>query len=282
MNRSCQRGLLLALLTLSLSVAAQPADEAAPAPEAQNQDAKTEGKLALSGPEAQVFGQEDYGWYIFYGNMTTYPRFDNASKTIDRQINKTFRLLAPGFDDVKTFSDQRDELMLHSPFFGVVKVLDDKWDVFWQIGYTAGKVRTKSSDMSLALIPLLTDVELKRASLFTGFGSHWHPWGAAEMRKYDSMLERIKATKWFFASSVNFNYLFFEADIKAGPWPFGSLLNLKQTQHWRVWNISTLVGFDVPLSKRTLFSFNVNYNHFIDYGGDFSGPSVSSYFKTFF
>ncbi len=223
-----------------------------------------------------------YDWYLFAGDMFSFPRLDNASKQIDRQINRTFRMIAPHFKDVKTFADQRDTLMIQTPFLGLVRVLNDNLDVFVQAGYTAGSVRTRAENWSLLILPLHTDVKFERSNFFIGLGSHWHPWGSAELKAYDSWGERFRGSKIFFAGSVNYNYLTFDADVRAGLGPFGKPLRIQQSDIWRLWNVSTLVGVDVPYNERTMFCFNVNYNTFLDHGADFSGFASSIYLKWFF
>ena len=225
---------------------------------------------------------QDYRWCFFAGNMTNFPRLKDASDRVDREVNKTLRLIAPGFDDVKSFGDQRDDVMIHTPFLGFGRILNDYFDVFLQAGYTRGVVETKATDWSLLLVPLRTNVTFERSSFFLGLGTHWHPWGRPVLMKYDGWKARVRGTKPFFATSVNWNYLTFDADVKGAFFPLGNILHIEQSDIFKVWSWSALVGVDMPLTKHTCFSYNVNYNTFFRYGDDFSGPSMSVYMKYLF
>lgn len=238
-------------------------------------------KLKLRGAEA-IEGEAHSPWYFFFGNMTNFPNLHDASKQIDSQITKPLKLLAPGFDAPKSFSNQRNDVMIHTPFVGLVRELNSHWDLFVQSGYTQGKVRTKDTDLSILLAPLYTNITFKRSSFFAGVGTHWHPWGTCTMTQYDSWAARLRAAKPFFATSINWNYLTFDADIKAGFVPFRKAIRITKSDTFEIWSHNAVFGVDVPLDKKTLFAFNVNYNTFFEHGADFSGPSFSTYIKRYF
>ena len=221
-------------------------------------------------------------WYLSIGMASNHPQLRAAEKQIDSEINGLFGLIAPGFDDVRTFSDQRDTFMIWTPFVSVGRTLSTRWDLFGQVGYTAGKVRTKATDPSLLLLPLHTDVSFERSAFFAGLGVEWFPWEMPELRKYTSLTDRLTHSKPFLGTTLNWNYLTANADVKAALVPFGTLLKIEQPETWRVWNAALYVGLDVPLGSRTTLCANVAYNLFFDYGDDFNGPSGSIYWQWHF
>ncbi|HQM99510.1 MAG TPA: hypothetical protein PLL36_00450 [Candidatus Hydrogenedentes bacterium] len=121
--------------------------------------------------------EKERDWYLSIGSSNSYPRMKDAEARIDNEVNRMFRLVAPGFEDVKTFSDQRDDLMIWTPFLSVGRKLSEHLAAFAQVGYTAGSVHTKGTNASLLLLPLHTDVTFKRSSFFAGLGVEWYPWG---------------------------------------------------------------------------------------------------------
>jgi len=220
--------------------------------------------------------------YGFIGIVNNQPRLDSAAKEIDRQINRPFRLLAPGFDDVRTFEDQRDDMAIWNVFGGVGHVLSERWDAFFQAGYAAGEVRTQATDASWLLAPLHTEVTLERSSAFVGPGLAYYPWGMVERREYESWADRLKKAKPFATATISFNYLTFEADVKAGPVPFKRLLRKTTSEQWRLWSGGLSLGLDIPATERSVLSLNGQYTFFVDHADDFSGPAFNLYWKRFF
>ncbi len=79
---------------------------------------ETDGKLEVKG-----LGN----WYLIHGSSNNHPKLDEASELIDNQINKPFKAIAPGFSDVRTFSDQRAHCQIykanHLGFFHVCLII---------------------------------------------------------------------------------------------------------------------------------------------------------------
>lgn len=260
-RKSRHSSTLLTLATLALYVASAP---------------------AWCEVDSETPAEEDSGWYFFNGNSNNHPRLNTASSEIDANINQTLRLILPAFDDVTTFSDQRDDFMIMTPFIGVGKVLSPKWDAFFQTGYSAGKVRTEATDFSILLIPFHTDVELERSTFFASLGLIHFPCGMAERAKGRTIGKRFRQAKPYVGGTLNWNYLTFDARIKAGPVPLTNIIRFNQTRHWRPWSVGFLAGLDIPMTRRGVLSINAQYTAFIDYGDDFSGPTFNVFWKRFF
>jgi hypothetical protein len=218
-------------------------------------------------------------WFLLFGGVNSHPRLEKASRLVDNQINHTFRLIAPGFDDVTTFADQRDDFMLWSPWFSVGRKLTTHLDVFLQAGYVEGEVESRASDTSIFLVPLHTDVRFHRSSLFLGTGFDWYPWGMAQKPLSGGLRECLKNTRPFMGLTQNWNYLTAGARVSAGfaPWP--DMLRVRQDERWSTWNTGFFVGTETPVTSRLLVCTDFSYNLFYKYSDDFSGPSVSFYCK---
>ncbi len=221
-------------------------------------------------------------WYFFLGNVNNHPRLANAQEQIHQQIDVPFRLIAPDFKDVRTFADQRDELMIWTPFVGVGRKLSTHWDAFFQVGYSKGKVRTRETDLSLLLLPFHMDMTEYRSSFFAGLGLGYFPLGLPELRKYDGFVDRLKSAKPFLVGTASWNYLTFEAKVKAGLVPIGNFIRIDQKDNWSPFSTGIGAGVDIPLTKSLVTSMNVQYTFFLDQGDDFSGPGISMYWKKFF
>ncbi len=223
--------------------------------------------------------EKQRNWYLSLGSSNSYPRMKDAEARIDNEVNGVFRLVAPGFKDVKTFSDQRDDMMIWTPFLSVGRKLSEYWAAFAQVGYTAGSVHSKGTDFSWLLLPLHTDITFKRSSFFAGLGIEWYPWGMAELRKYESLAERFKNAKPFLGTSLNWNYQTADAKVKAGLWPLGNFVRIKQHEVWTPWSSGFSAGLTTPLGPRSRYTVNITYNLYHENGDDFSGPSCSFYWQ---
>ncbi len=251
---------------------------AVPIADAQEKGAKSQqekGKVSDQSDDAKR-------WYLIIGSGNNHPRLKSASKQIDTQVNQTLRLAAPGFDDVRTLADQRDEFGIWTPYLGIGRTLSSHWDLFFQSGYSAGGVRTDTSDTSIILLPLHTDVRFDRSSFFAGLGLGYYPFGMTERRKYESIGDRLKSAKPFVVSTLNWNYLTFDADVRVGLGPFQELFRIKLDEKWSSWSTGLSLGVDVPVTKNTVFAMNAQYNHFFTNSDDFSGPSANFYWKYYF
>lgn len=224
-------------------------------------------------------GDQPSPWYFFHGSTNSHPQLDKADKQIDQELNSVFRIIAPGFDDVKTFSDQADDFMIWSPFIGVGRKFGNHWDVFFQVGGGVGKVRTESDDISILLLPWHTDVEIKRSNIFLGPGLAWYPFGFSETGRKMKVAEKIRAARPYLMTTLSWNRLTFKAHVRAGLRPFGNFVQNKQEDSWHPFSSGVGAGFDMPITKNTTLSLNSTYSFFFDYGDDFDGYNVSIFFK---
>lgn len=218
-------------------------------------------------------------WYFFHGSTNSHPRLHKADKLIDRQLNTPFRLIAPGFDDVRTFTDQAEDFMIWSPFIGIGRKFGDHWDAFFQIGGSAGSVRTESDDTSIVLLPFHADVKIERSNLFIGPGVAWFPFGFAPNKPKMSWGERFNRTRPYLVATLNWNRMTYKGDVRAGLKPFGNFIQRKQEDTWHPFSSNLGAGVDMPLTKRTTLSLNGQWVFMYDYGEDFAGPAFSIFFK---
>ncbi len=224
----------------------------------------------------------DSRWYVMTGAINLHPRFRDARELIDRRLNRPFRILAPGFEDVRTFADERDDFAIWMPFVGAGRTVGDHWEVFGHAGFTRGRVTTRQDRVSLLLLPLYTDVSLTRTSLYVGGGVTYYPWGFPRRDRYEGIAARLAEARPFIMSSLNWNYLGFEGRVKARFRPFPSILDFEERDRWRPWSTNVTIGVDVPLTARTVATVHAQYNIFLDHHADFGGPGMAIFLKRFF
>jgi hypothetical protein len=192
------------------------------------------------------------------------------------------RFFAPTFEDVYTVSDLRDDYLIWPPHIGIGRVLSPHWSVFFQCGYSAGKVRTKATDPSILLFPLHTDFEIKRAAAYVGLGLDFLPLGQVEQKKYDKWRARFLGIKPVVGFRYTCTYASYEVKVKVGFEPFDNIVGLTLDDAWWVSSVGANLGFDTPITKRTHLTCNAGYNFFLDRAWDFEGAAYTLGVKRYF
>jgi hypothetical protein len=220
-------------------------------------------------------------WFLMFAMVNSYPLLESEDFVYDL-FNPAMRFLAPGFDNVDTVGTLRDDHILWVPYLGIGRKMSKRWTLFFQGGYAAGKVRTKADDISLLLLPLHTDFEIQRGSLYFGPGVDFFPWGLPEQRDYDGVMDRLRNTRLCVGTRVMWTYATYRAKVKAGLKPFPNILNLELDDSWFIPSVNINVGADIPLNKQSSFFVNAGYNYFDTQDFDFEGPSYTVGLKWFF
>lgn len=220
-------------------------------------------------------------WFVFVDMVNANPRLE-SEELIDDYFNPAMRLLAPTFDDVTTVGTLRDDHLLWVPQFGIGRLVGERWRVYLQAGYTAGKVRTKADDTSILLLPLHTDFEIQRGAASTTLGLDFFPWGHAKLDAYQGLGERIRSARPKLGSSATFTHATYDAKIKAALQPFPHFLDLHLSDSWYLPSINLNIGAEIPISRTNSFSFNAGYNYFFEEESDFAGPAFTLTWSHYF
>ena len=236
--------------------------------------------------EASDVGKEDsqegaWRWFVLFTLANAYPGLESED-LIGQFFNTPMRLLAPGFEDVRTFGDLRDRSLLFVPNLGIGYVVSKRVALFLQLGYAAGPVRTKANDASIFVLPLHTDFKLRRAAFVVVPGLDFFPFGMVEQREYHGLKDRLRAAKPMLGLRVPWTHASYEANVKVGFKPFGNLVSVKLNDGWGIWSANVNVGVDVPLSKHQQLNFNVGHSFFAKRDYDFGGPTWSVSWKYLF
>ena len=219
-------------------------------------------------------------WFVFIAGVNVYPRLE-SEKLIDSLFEPAMRVIAPGYGGVRTISDLRDDGLLWPPHVGIGRVLTPKLAVFIQGGYSAGKVRTQRSDTSIFLLPLHTDFEIMRGAGYLGFGVDYYPWGMPELRRYESIGDRLKGARFALGGRITATYALFEAKVRLALRPLPNL-GIRLSDSWVVPSANFNIGVDVPLNRNSMLFANAGYNYFWKRAYDFGGPSFTLGWKYFF
>lgn len=216
-------------------------------------------------------------WFYFLATANVHPGLASED-LIEDYFNEPARWFAPGFDDVRTVGDLRDEFLLWTPYIGIGRVVGKRWSFFLQGGYSAGTVRTKAKDRSRILLPLYTDFSLRRGALYGGGGLNFYPFSVADRADKKG----LKGAKPFIGTRLMWTEATYDVKLEIGLWPVKDLIRVDVSDRWLLPSVSTNVGVNVPLNERSELELNVGHSFFFDQESDFEGAVFTIQYNRFF
>jgi len=281
LHKSCYIQLLFLVMTAIISAA--PGAVAKEAPPSQTLDAAVKASISEDGGEAMRLETDGppARWFLFFALVNTYPKLE-SERLIRKYFNPAMRMVAPGFDNVRTIGSLRDEHLLWPPHFGIGYVVSPKLALFLQAGYAAGTVRTKADDRSIFLVPLHTDFEIKRGATYLGLGVDYYPFDQPKRRAFHGIKDRLRNARPVLGLRFTETYATYEAKAKAGFSPFTHLLDLKLSDSWMVPSFNANVGVDIPVGKTDVLFLNAGYNFACDHKYDFDSSAFTVGWRHFF
>lgn len=237
--------------------------------------------LNEGGESTQAEEPEDLKWFFLIAGVNVYPKLQ-SEKLIRNLFDPAMKFLSPEYDRVTTVTDLRDKGLLWPPHFGFGYNINRYFSVSMQMGYTAGKVRTKQNDPSILLLPLHTDFEITRGAAFIGVGLDYFPFGMPRQKAYTSWRDRLLAARPSLGARVTWTHAFFESKVKIGLKPFIPLINVRLEDQWDLWSVNLNGGLDIPLTRRSALTMNAGYNFFEAETGDFNSSSYTLGWKYLF
>lgn len=220
-------------------------------------------------------------WHVYLGASNYQPRFHGMEKQVQHQVKGALQMIAPGFDGPKTFTDLRDNFVIWIPEIGIGRTISPRWELFAHAGYLEGSVFTEADDTSILLRPLHSEIKLHASYYFAGTGLACFPWGKPELRKYDSLADRLRNIRPFFAASANWVRVKAFVDVKFGLKPYDRM----ETRHkvsWSPWEARLVAGLQTPLGSRTSLNLETTYHHCSSNGDDLDGFSLGLYWQWHF
>jgi len=216
-------------------------------------------------------------WFYFLAAANVHPGLA-SEELIEDYFNEPAHWFAPGFDDVRTVGDLRDEFLLWTPYIGIGRVMGKHWSLFLQGGYSAGTVRTKAKDRSRILLPLYTDFSLRRGALYGGGGLNFYPFGLTDRAGETG----LKGAKPFIGTRLMWTEATYDVKLKIGLWPVKDLIRVNVSDRWLLPSVSTNVGLNVPLTERSELELNIGHSFFFDQESDFEGAVFTVQYNRFF
>lgn len=236
-------------------------------------DMDTAEALSLRGMDEEP---NDTRWFWHLGLTSAFPRIESENLVKDL-YNPLMRALAPAYEDVTLVGDYRDLGVLIAPQIGLGRRIGDHLTLTFHGGWAGGKVRTKQDLRSWILFaPLHNDFEIYRGAGYVDFAADIYPLGHPKLLDYGSWRERFKASKPKVALSTTITKADYVAKVKIGFFdPFLPNIGVTVKDEWLLQSYKTRVGWEIPINKRNVLSFDVAYNFFEDLQYDFNGPILS-------
>ncbi len=221
-------------------------------------------------------------WFFILGMVNAYPKLERE-KLIKTYLEPALCTIAPGFDEVKTFTDMRDNGLLWPPQIAAGKLLNEHLALSVHAGFSEGVVHTQSRDASLLLgLPLHTDIRIYRKALYIGLDLDYYPLGAVALKHYESFLERLRAAKPALGTRLTWTHAGFSARVQLGMGPIKDLVSIRLKEDWLLPSLNVNAGVDIPWSKNSVLVFNGGYNFFSDQRQDFNGAAFTIGWRYFF
>ena len=220
-------------------------------------------------------------WFLLGCLVDVYPKLE-SERLIRQLLEPAMRLIAPGFEDVKTVGDLRNQGLLWAPHVGIGYVLSRRWAAFFQMGYAAGNVRTKGNVPSLLILPLKTNFEIFRGAFYPGVCVDFFPRGMPDLREYHGLWERLRHAQPVMGLRFTETYATYRVKAQARFADFPNFLDVKLKDAWWVPSINANVGVDIPLDRHNVLTFNAGYNFSMKRAYDFDGVAITAGWKHFF
>ncbi len=218
-------------------------------------------------------------WYIFLGVINAYPKLE-SEQAIKKYFDPIMDTIAPGYDRVTTVTDLRNLGLLWQPQFGVGYVVNDYLALAAYGGYAEGKVRTEQTDRSILLLPLHTDLEIRRGAAYFGLSADVSPFGTAPLMHYETFLDRLKGIRPTIGGRLTMTYAMFKSRIRVQLQPFENI-GINLSDYWLIPSVGLNAGFTMPINERQQFATNFGYNWFKSESDDFNAWSLSMEWRYF-
>jgi len=235
--------------------------------------------LAVAQPAAPE--EDRRRWFFLASLVNVYPRLERE-QLIKEYFDPLVNVLAPGSDGVTTFTDMRDAHLLCPPQFAFGYLLSDHFALSSHFGYSEGNVHTKSSDISLLLLPLYVDFKIRRSALYVGLDLDYYPLGAVESRDYKGVADCLKHAKPSLGARLTWTNAGFAARVRVGLWPVKELVKIRLSDTWGIPSLNLNAGVDIPVSKNSVIALNAGYNFFQEEKQDFNGSAYTVAWRYFF
>lgn len=264
-----RNSLLAALLVLATASHAQETE-----PQVNETEWDTSESLQLQLDETNEEAN-DARWFWHLGITSAFPRIESEN-LVDELYDPLMQFLAPGYDDVTLVGDYRNMGLLLAPQIGLGRRLGDRLTLTFHAGWAGGKVRTEQDTRTwIFLLPFHNDFEIYRGASYADFAVDFYPLKHPKMKDYETWRERFKAGRPKVALSTTFTNAEYKAKVKIGFGNFLPNIGVTVTDEWSLQSYKTRIGYELPINRRNVLSFDLAYNFFEDLQYDFNGPIVS-------
>ncbi len=246
--------------------------EAAPVQEGEETPAA---KLLAASTKEEYDAASDQYWYLIVGPANVWPRLEESSSEIDRDINGLLGNLIPGYNKPTTFADWRDSVMLWDVHTGIGRSLSDKWAVFGTAGIIFGTINNE--DSYLFPVPMDVDIKFHRKVWFLSAGVDYHPWGKARMlpeNEGTALTRRLRGARPYFEAGIGYVNVYTVGQVKISVPLFGDIGKIKHAEYYDLFYLSPRVGVDIPITDRTTGSFQAGYLFFNRHPDEFNCLSL--------
>ncbi len=269
-----------AILVLSVcgqAFTADPANPAAQSPAAAP-DAKAVAdpvKEECCGTGGETEDEWQNRWFVKWGLANVHARVQESDNEIDRQLNKPFSLLIPGWDRPSTFKNMSDNWGLFDAHLALGRDMGPKWSWFVDVGGIIGKQKNKEN--YLFPLPLNIRADFGRKLWFVAAGVDWYPWGKPVLERDPercAVMNALRSSRPFLEAAVGFVDAFETATVRIKIQHLAPTLKVKQYLHHPTEYISPRIGVEIPFGQNDSAILAAGYLFFDRHETDFNNVSL--------
>ncbi len=278
---SVRKGCLCIAFLCMLCGVVCAADPAAPAGQPPSV-AAAEAKAAASPVKEECCSAEKKAedewqnrWFVKGGLANVHARLDESEGEINRQLNKPFSVLIPGWDRARTFKDLSKNWGLFDAHLALGRDINENWSWFVDVGGIIGNVKTKEN--YLFPLPLNVKVNFGRKLWFVAAGADYYPWGKPVLNRDPSrnaIMDALRSSRPFLEAAVGFVDAGETATARLRIQHLAPSLKIKQYLHHPTEYISPRIGVETPLGKNDSVVLAVGYLFFDRHETDFNNVST--------
>lgn len=217
--------------------------------------------------------RRDRYWYLIAGVANVWPRLEESTAEIDRDINNLFGPLLPRWEEPDTFADWRDKFMLWDVHLGAGYSFNDHWSAFSTAGFIAGTARTENVYFPIGL-PTNIKVKFHRKVWFVSAGLDYYPWGKPDPIEESPgqtwLTRRLFAARPFVEAGGGYVNIYTIGQVKVAIPLLGDLAKVKHAEYYDLFYLSPRVGVDIPITDDTHLSTMAGYLFFMQHPDEFS------------
>lgn len=195
---------------------------------------------------------------------------------MDERINGPLRLLLPGWEAPETFKDWSDNWRIWDAWVGIGRELNERFSVTMYAGGGAGTVKNSETYYPL-FVPVSTQVDFTRRSMFMGSSLRWYPFGRPVFEG-KGLRNALRGARPLTELNLGYTHQYSEASVGVSLPLVGEVLRIRDRQTYDLILFSPRIGVEFPLSDREFFNIVGGYTWMHEHGAEYNQGLIQFFY----